>query len=584
MIPSDIDPETKSVGERRVFDRLKTDPTTTDWIVLHSLGLANRGRKKPFGEIDFVVIIPNKGLVCLEVKSGRVACEEGVWTTTNRYNQTETLKRSPFQQALEGMTAIRRAVEKQFGETSEEHRCPMGIGVVFDGIPCPPINSEFQRSDVIDNDDLRFPISRALLRLIKNQTGMNMSEKPPSQKALTNIKKFLRPDFELVVSKSTQIGRAEELLLKLTEEQYNRLDELESNPRCLFEGAAGTGKTVLAVEFARRSAQEKGNRTLLVCFNRLLGRWLHGSSPVSQMDGLVVGTFNSLLRERIKNSSLSDDLRAAEEREEPSVLFQSTIPTLGELAIEESDERFDTIVVDEAQDLMRPEVLNVLDKWLVGGLSGGNWAFFGDFTRQALFGVPKQGLEDLEDRCAFFTRAHLRYNCRNTRRIASETAYLSGFSRLPYVLKNVEGIPVEYHYWSKKQDRPKQIETALERLKAEGVKISDITILGTRKLSNSSLSSTTALGGHPIVDITDWRSGPRPKNGLIYSSAHSFKGLESSVVLVIDVDDVALEENQALLYVAMSRARSSLSLFISEAAKSGVDVKIREGMLKELGR
>ena len=54
---------------------------------------------------------------------------------------------------------------------------------------------------------------------------------------------------------SVRIERAEEKLLRLTEEQYDRLEELEDNPRCLFEGAAGTGKTLLAVEFARRRAR-----------------------------------------------------------------------------------------------------------------------------------------------------------------------------------------------------------------------------------------------------------------------------------------------------------------------------------------
>ena len=50
------------------------------------------------------------------------------------------------------------------------------------------------------------------------------------------------------------------------------LDLLGGNRRCLFEGAAGTGKTLLALEFARRCAQS-GDRVLLICFNRLLGDW-----------------------------------------------------------------------------------------------------------------------------------------------------------------------------------------------------------------------------------------------------------------------------------------------------------------------
>lgn len=582
MIPSEIDPNTESTGERRVFDRLKNDPGASDWTVLHSLGLANRGKKKPFGEIDFVVLIPGKGVICLEVKSGRVKCTDGIWTTTNRFGKTDTLKRSPFLQAQDGMFALRKAIGKKFGEGSDEHQCPTGYGVVFDSVPCPPITPEFERTDVIDKDDLRYPISRALLRLAKNQAGMNLSDNTVSQKALGSIQKYLRPDFDLVVAKSTRIGRTEEVLLKLTEEQYSRLDELEDNPRCLFEGAAGTGKTVLAVEYARRSAGGKGGQTLLVCFNRLLGRWMRNESPVAQTGGLVTGSFHSLLRERIQQSDLAHELSGAENAESASAIFDNVIPALGELVIDDSGERFDTIVVDEVQDLMRPEILNVLDRWLTGGISGGNWALFGDFTRQALFGAPAEGLKDLDDRCPYFTRAKLMHNCRNTRRIASETAYLSGFSQLPYVLHTVEGVPVEYHYWNKKHDRTKQIETSIERLKSGGVKASDIVILGTRKLSNSSLSSTETLAGHPVHDATDWRSGRKPDDGIIYATVHSYKGLESPVVLVVDVDDVALEESQALLYVAMSRARSSLALFISESARSNVDSKIREGMLREL--
>ena len=57
------------MAERRVFDLLKTDPATKDWSVLHSLGLSRRV-DGPYGEIDFVVIIPGEGIVCLEIKGG----------------------------------------------------------------------------------------------------------------------------------------------------------------------------------------------------------------------------------------------------------------------------------------------------------------------------------------------------------------------------------------------------------------------------------------------------------------------------------------------------------------------------------
>src|SRR5436190_1442478 len=109
MLPAAIDQATVSAAERRLFQLLKNDPATADWIVLHSLGLSRRGHK-PYGEVDFVVLIPRGGLFCLEVKGGRVACRGGEWETTDRNDQTERLRRSPFMQARDCMFAVRDSV------------------------------------------------------------------------------------------------------------------------------------------------------------------------------------------------------------------------------------------------------------------------------------------------------------------------------------------------------------------------------------------------------------------------------------------------------------------------------------------
>src|SRR5438309_2085810 len=84
MLPSQLDGSTASAAERKLFEMLKNDPQTKDWVVLHSLGLARRGHK-PYGEVDFVVIVPMAGIFCLEVKGGRIACKGGEWSTTNRF-------------------------------------------------------------------------------------------------------------------------------------------------------------------------------------------------------------------------------------------------------------------------------------------------------------------------------------------------------------------------------------------------------------------------------------------------------------------------------------------------------------------
>lgn len=67
MIPSVIADGTTSGGEKEVFRRLRDDPGTEGWIVLHSLSIAEHVERVS-GEIDFVVIIPRKGVLCLEIK------------------------------------------------------------------------------------------------------------------------------------------------------------------------------------------------------------------------------------------------------------------------------------------------------------------------------------------------------------------------------------------------------------------------------------------------------------------------------------------------------------------------------------
>ena len=71
-------------------------------------------------------------------------------------------------------------------------------------------------------------------------------------------------------------------------------------------------------------------------------------------------------------------------------------------------------------------------------------------------------------------------------------------------------------------------------------------------------------------------------NALRFSTVHSFKGLESQIVIIVDIDAVDGEQAQALLYVAMSRARSLLILMINERARKAVESRIGKAMDQEL--
>lgn len=582
MIPPHIDDREVTASERRVFSLFENDPGTADWIVLHSLGLARR-TTGPYGEIDFVVIVPGKGIICLEVKGGRVSCEAGVWRTMDRRGNVAALKKSPFFQARDAMFALRKAIVQHFGEGASESRCPVGCGVVFPDVSCPPLTPEFERSDAIDFDDLRGPISRSILRIARRRLDEFQPrgrEPAPTVSEAKAIRNFLRPDFDLVVAKGVSIGRTEARLLGLTEEQYARLDELEANPRCLFEGAAGTGKTLLALEYARR-ASRTGSKVLLVCFNRLLGARLQEEIAETHV---TAGTYHGIARRFVLESSASSEFvekeREAVEGGTTKTLFDELYPFYGELALEELGTLFDVLVLDEAQDLCREHILGLLNLTIPGGLAGGRWAVFGDFTRQALYGTTEDPVAVLSRYSEHFVRAKLTLNCRNTRRIAEETTLIAGFERPPFRFGGEMGLPVEHRYWRAPSNPLESLTSVVNRLVSEKTPIEDVMILSPRRLQHSCLAGVERISRFPLVDIS--RGVVTEPSSRRFSTIHSFKGLESPVVIVVDIDEIDADEPQSLLYVAMSRARSLLILMISERARKSVEARIRAAMEQEL--
>ena len=583
MIPAQIESKGISAAERRVFGLLRNDPATQNWIVLHSLGLSRR-MHGPYGEIDFVVIIPTEGIICLEVKGGRVSCQDGIWRTMNRYGNVAELKKSPFMQARDGMFALRKSIIRNFGEGSSESRCPIGCAVAFTDVSCPPLTPEFERSDVIDFDDLRSPISKSILRVARRrlrELRRHLAGQRVTPSVAKAIKSFLRPNFEMVVARNVTIDRTESRLVSLTEEQYTRLDELEANPRCLFEGAAGTGKTLLALEYARRAACA-GSRVLLVCFNRLLGEWLR--EQIEDMD-VTAGTWHAVARRLILKSSVMEEFvckeREAVQHGDFRRLFNELYPLYGGIALEEMDAPFDVVVIDEAQDLVDWHTLDFLNLAMRGGFAGGHWAIFGDFTRQALYGDTVNPIVVLSRYSEHFVRAKLTLNCRNSRRIAEETTILSGFEKTPFTLGGEMGLPVEHRYWRTNSDLLAALKKVLERLVSENIPIANVVILSQRRLENSALAGFKNISRFPIVDCSQGMVGASPSD-LKYSTIHSFKGLESQVVIVVDIDTVEGEKSHSLLYVAMSRARSLLVLMINEHARNAVQSRIRKAMEQKL--
>jgi hypothetical protein len=111
MIPAVIDPGTPSLGERDTFQRLESDPIADGWTVIHSLYLPNHVRQIS-GELDFVVLVPGGGILCLEIKAAAgIARRNGVWFYGREQKGDP---RGPFRQVSEGMHSLRERLAKRY--------------------------------------------------------------------------------------------------------------------------------------------------------------------------------------------------------------------------------------------------------------------------------------------------------------------------------------------------------------------------------------------------------------------------------------------------------------------------------------
>ncbi|WP_292989395.1 ATP-binding domain-containing protein [Nitrosomonas sp.] len=566
LIPDSV-PNDAPDSEKRIFNYLKSDPGTEGWTVFHSLGLSQRGVKKPYGEIDFVIVVPMQGVICLEIKGGGVSCKNGQWLTTDRNQITHKLKKSPFIQAREGMLALRDAVNENVDRNINQ--CFFCTAVVFPDVESPPVTPEFERDEVIDVSELGKQISAIIESKIKSQRKRLGWIKNPSLTEPSDIKaltKYLRPDFELKALRTARIRRDKEDLVTLTREQVQFLEGCIDNPRCLVKGAAGTGKTLMAIEALKMKSQE-GLKTGFFCYNKVLGGWLQREISSLELKDIYVGGIYENLVELIRNSSFYSEYNSERQKTadgKPEIVFRKLIPHYAMEAIMETGEELDYLILDEGQDLIRPEILDVFDIWLRGGLQKGNWIILGDFHNQAIYSEGLKGsalIVTLENYTSHYSNFKLSLNCRNTKNIAEATALFSGFENIPYRINQIEGEPVNRSFWNRKDDLEAKLLDQIRKLLGEGIMPSEISILSPRKFSDSSASKISEFA---INDISNSSDVIPKDNEIIFSTIHSFKGLESPIVIITDIESISGNYNSSLLYIAMSRASAYLSMLMNE--------------------
>lgn len=555
MYPPEPVESNRSSAERRLFSRMQAG-LSADWHVLHSVGIADHP-EKVWGEIDFVLIGP-AGIYCLEVKGGRVTRQEGIWQFTDRHGQVSERREGPFEQAQSGAQALRGYLTERLpwiGETV------VGWGTAMPDIVFSVSGPDIEERVLYDERDEAQPFAAYARRLadfwhgkIEARRGRPVSMLNGRQ--ILEAVELLRGDFDLRPSLRARVNRATEELLRLTNEQFRVLDGLRENPRVMVTGGAGTGKTVLAVEEARRAARE-GKRVLLSCFNRRLGAYLR--EACADVPRLDVYHLHGLMAETVREAGLEGNLPEVEEEDLFTIFYPEL--TLEALLILGREGAYDVLVVDEGQDLLLDTYVEVFDELVTGGIRGGCWRWFRDPNQDIFEGTGQPGLKMLRE--ARPAQYELTINCRNTRPIATTNWSITGVGGEATL--RIDGPDVAMIWYEDEGDQRRQIGREVNRVLSSGIAPEAITILSRYRRMNSALREK--LPGVPYRLSEEERTVSLGDPCMRYATVGAFKGLESDVVVLADVDDLESRNGLLNVYVGASRARAYLVLCLAEGQR-----------------
>lgn len=546
FIPPYMGEEIKSNAEKKMYDVLQ-NLDMEDAYVLHSLGLPKH-QSKIYGEIDFVVVC-KRGVACLEIKGGRVECREGKWFFTDRYGVERQKPEGPFAQVTGNMFSLLTKLKNKFSTNPRMKNILVGCGVVFPDIEFTSSSQEIIQEIVYDSrtSNITDYLNAVFAYWTKRQ------HREPSKLSRNDVKEivnYLRGDFSFIPTLRDRLNNIEQRLVRLTNEQARIMNALEMNSHLLIEGNAGTGKTLLATEFARKKA-ERGDKVLYLTFNKNLANNIN--SQISAIDNLKVINVHALFGEYVQ-------VDVTKLKENPQKYFGEILPEqffdlVSSLSSEELDAlKHDLIVMDEGQDIIKPVYLYSLDALLKHGLEKGNWAIFYDEKQNIYNPEYADGMEIIESYSC--TRFKLFVNCRNTIQIGTYSSKMSGVEITEFLHEN--GEEVQKVAYTDKTDFKRKIKKILKSLRAEKVDLTDVVFLAPKKYSNSILDET-GIEANELGDNFDSNSSlPR------YATIQGFKGLDAKIVILVGVDDIQDKNFSKFMYIAGTRARTLLYVVASE--------------------
>lgn len=565
MYPERLPFDVKSRAERDLFRLLQNnlpDDYTVIWSKAWTIGRTiDEGKGVQDGEIDFLVLHPLKGILIVEAKGGGVRYNERSreWFSVDFYEEEHKIK-DPFEQVIIGKKYLRKHLLEQSTSRLLQIRCQtcsFGQAVIF-----PDLSEEDARSIAVRamrDKDIVIGAQGVQENAIKKRIDQVFERcKRDYDRALgiNAVKEFVDTYASSWYVRPLLINcfkQEKQQLAELTEQQFKLLDWLQYHKRVAIRGFAGSGKTFLAIEKARRLARQ-GKNVLFTCYNRDLADSLwrqiaKESRTEAALSNIKVYNIHALVKvfcDRLKIRPSHNYFGQSEQEFYIDKLVD---------AAKRIHWRYDAIIVDEGQDFE--------DGWweglqiLLRSKECSFYIFYDDnqniFSRATQYPIPPEHYELYE-------------NCRTTKKIHEEIMkyYFKKNGSLPDC-KGPVGKEVERFSVSSLSEALAELAKILKRLNKEGIPLQDIVLL-----TPSSQQKSFYEDGLLIDDQIrlNWNLGNNNRqNTLTCHSIHKFKGLESDVVILVEMDKaLRMPDKDKVLYVAFSRARLHLMIIEDKQA------------------
>lgn len=506
-------------AERAVWETLR-DQLPDDAVLFHGVNLQHDDRES---EIDVVVAWPGVGIAAIEVKGGHVDHVDGVWYQGNGERRHRI---DPLRQVQSARHALQELLRRRH-EPACTARTAHVVAFPHRFVPRDWEAVGLPRDMLVDRSDVE--TWHGVAGRVKHAVERHGQGRAPLDDV--GVDGLVDALAGGLPSQAEHLSRAlehETRLEQMTRDQAMLLDRLSQVRRMRVIGGAGSGKTWLALEQARRRARA-GERVGLLCYSRGLGRYLERITQTwpSRDRPAYVGLFHDL--------PLSWGASAG--RDDDPDYWERVLPVeLGRLADQRSaSDLFDAVVVDEAQDfgdLWWPSLLRCLRD----PESGGVYVFLDDAQRV----FPRAGTVPLD-----LVPITLDENLRSTKQIAQVFGSLAVGTVKP---RGMDGPPVRI-VDVPADDAIEVADDVVEALLDEGWEPGQVALLATGRRHPEQVN-VVDHGGHAAY----WDAFFAEED-VFYGHVLGFKGLERQVV-VLAVNGVRdAERAREMLYTGLSRAR-----------------------------